>query len=448
MLSSEPNFGAIWGISAKISKPVRSNLIVELMTGTSLYPRLRLYTKLQHYWRVAGEIASGKWRRGDSVNELEETIAARIATRHAIMVPMARVGIYLTVKHLIKPGQNVILSPYTIADVVNMVICAGGKPVFADIERETCNIDPAEIERLIDDETGLVLVTHLYGLACNIRKIKTICDRKGVPLVEDAAQAFSVKVGGKDVGSFGRAGVYSFGLYKNVVSFYGGLVITDDDDLAARIRKEMEPWPQIKMLLFLKKVFEAAVTDAVTWPTFFRAVTFKIFRYGTLHDVAAINDRLKIDVSPSRISDFPRSYKWLPCALQARLVLSQIDEVDAHTKRRIGLAHRYHDALKGLNQLYLPPVVTEGEHMYWYYPVQFDDREDLVKYAMAHGRDITMSYHRNCADLECFKDNARDCPNARKTANSLIYLPSYPSYPESEVDENVAVLCRYFQRGC
>src|SRR6185503_17787272 len=101
------------------------------------------------------------------------------------------------VKALIKPGRKVILSPYTIADVVNMVVCAGGEPVFADIERETCNVDAAEVERLIDDQTGAVMVTHFYGLACDIERIAKICKDRNVPLIEDAAQAFGVRVNGK-----------------------------------------------------------------------------------------------------------------------------------------------------------------------------------------------------------------------------------------------------------
>src|SRR4029077_9946535 len=117
---------------------------------------------------------------------------------------MARVGIYLAIKHLIRKGQKVVLSPYTISDVVNMVLCAGGIPLFADIEEGgSCNIDAdAVIDLLeIEDNIGAVMVTHFYGLVCNIAPILTACRAKGIPLIEDAAQAFGASLDGKPAGA-------------------------------------------------------------------------------------------------------------------------------------------------------------------------------------------------------------------------------------------------------
>jgi dTDP-4-amino-4,6-dideoxygalactose transaminase len=123
--------------------------------------RLRIYTSPKQYARVVLETLTGRSRRGDAVSKLERRIVDWVGASHAVAMPLARVGIYFAVKALIKPGQKIIVSPYTIADVINMVVCAGGVPVFADIQRETCNIDPAEVERLIDENTGSVIVTIL-----------------------------------------------------------------------------------------------------------------------------------------------------------------------------------------------------------------------------------------------------------------------------------------------
>ena len=97
----------------------------------------------------------GQTAQGDDVQRLENEIISRFKVPYAACVPQARVGIYLAIKGLIQLGQKVIVSPYTIADVINMVICAGGVPVFADIDRRTTNVAAAEIEKLIDDQTAL-----------------------------------------------------------------------------------------------------------------------------------------------------------------------------------------------------------------------------------------------------------------------------------------------------
>lgn len=412
-------------------------------------PRLRLYTSPRHYLRVAADYLTGRWRAGREVQQAEETIARMAGTRFAVLTSMARVGIYLALKHTVRPGQKVIVSPYTIADVINMVVCAGGRPVFADLDPDTCNLSAACVARLLAEEenVGAVMVTHFYGLACDVAGIRDACVQRGVPLVEDAAQAFGVSIGGKPVGSFGHGGIFSFGLYKNVNSFYGGAVVTDDEGLARAVRAEVAAMPPMRTSWYLKKVISGLVTDIVTWPPLFRIFTFQIFRYGMLNDVDSINNKLKIDVNPKLIEEVPTEYLVRPTALQARLILPQLPHVPRHTALRRERAQRYRSGLKDIPELRLPPDVPQEQHMYWYFPIQYDDRENLVKFAMRHGRDITLSYHRNCAALPCFAEFARDCPMAQRTADAVIYLPTYPRYSLAEIDRTVAVIRQYFGKA-
>src|ERR1051326_370562 len=137
-------------------------------------PRSRLYTTAANY---AGLLSGGLFgtSRGGAVTALARALADCLAIDHVVAVPQARVGIYLTIKHLMRRGRKVILSPYTIADVVNMVVCAGAVPVFADITADgSCNIDPIAVADLLDRErdVGAVMVTHFYGLACDIEPIR------------------------------------------------------------------------------------------------------------------------------------------------------------------------------------------------------------------------------------------------------------------------------------
>src|SRR4051812_2612071 len=100
--------------------------------STGPAPRLRIYTDVGQYLRVLRETLLLRFRSGDSLRDLGAAVARMVGAKHGVPMPMARTGIYLALKCLIRPGQKVILSPYTIAEVVNMVICAGGVPVFAD----------------------------------------------------------------------------------------------------------------------------------------------------------------------------------------------------------------------------------------------------------------------------------------------------------------------------
>jgi len=408
-------------------------------------PRTRLYTTKSLYLRALTDLADGAAWRGDDLERLERATADWSGARHAVAVPMARVGIYLAVKALIRPGQNVVMSPYTIADVVNMVVCAGGVPLFADIEPQTCNIDAAEVERLIDANTGLVMVTHFYGLACDIERIADICRRRGVPLLEDSAQAFGARVGGRPVGSFGTAGVFSFGLYKNVTSFLGGMVVTNDVALRDRIAAEVQGLPQQGARQLLARIGKGLLADFVTYPVSFKAFFFWALRYAYLHNIGAVNNQLKIDVNPQLLTTMPLGYLVRPTPLQARLALPQLERIDADTRLRIAAAELYHEGLKDLPELVLPPRRIDGSHLYTNYPVRYRDRDRLVRYLSRHLRDVQVSHHRNCAALPCFARWQRDCPNADATSRTLIYLPTYPSYGLEEVRRTVAGIRQYFE---
>jgi dTDP-4-amino-4,6-dideoxygalactose transaminase len=357
---------------------------------------------------------------------------------------MARVGIYLAVKAMIGPGQKVVMSPYTIADVVNMVVCAGGVPVFADVEPNTCNVDPAEVERLIDADTGLVLVTHFYGLACDVARIARVCRERRVPLLEDSAQAFGARVHGRPAGTFGDAGVFSFGLYKNVTSFFGGLVVTDDAALRDQIRADVEHYPAQPAGALLARVLKGVLADIVTFPPAFKAFFFWVLRYAYLHNIGAVNNQLKIDVNPRLLTAVPPHYLRRLTPLQARLALAQLPLVDDHTRQRIAAAEMYFEGLQDLPQLILPPLRTDGSHIYTYFPIRYCERDRLVRYLARHHRDIQLSHHRNCAALPCFSSWRAECPNADATSQTLIYLPTYPAYGLDDVRRTIAAIRAFF----
>lgn len=407
-------------------------------------PRYRLYTSLRTYMSFFGDLLAGRLSEGDHVEQLEAELCRRTGAKFAVCTPQNRVGVYLAVRSLIRPGQAVVMSPYTIADIVNMVVLAGGRPVFADVERETCNISAAEVAATIGEDTGAVLVTHLHGLAAPIEEILEICRPRNIPVIEDAAQAFGTKVAGRAIGTFGAAGVFSFGMFKNVNSWFGGAVVTDDARLAESVRSELADHEYQSAAFILKKFKKGLLTDFMTSPLLFKLLTFWVFRYAYLHDIESINKKVRteLDISPKKT--IPADYLKRYTPGQARLVLSQLDHIDDDSRVRIKNALIYHETLRHIEGLIIPPERNDFSHIYTYFPIQFADREALIKHLMAQGRDVAAQHYKNCADLPWFSAYFRDCPNARRVAEELIFLPTYPRYGEQEVRRTADAINAFF----
>lgn len=408
-------------------------------------PRFRINTEPTMYLAILKDIVLGKTKVGDADRVLEEKIKSRTNSPYAICMPQNRVGIFLAVKALIEPGQKVILSPYTIPDVINMVICAGGIPVFADIERKTCNINPTEIEKLIDEKTRVVLVTHFHGYVCEMDRIVQICKQRGILLLEDAAQAFGASYRSRSVGTFGEAGIFSLGTYKNVNAFSGGMLLTPDKYLHDRLRGEIESFPFQEVNHYLLRVLDGLITDVATYPPLFRLLTFRIIRFGYLHNLKFIINRTMFDVDNEAKNVTPQSYLRRMMPMQAKLALPQIDNVDQKNDIRINFAKLYYEGLKDVEHLTITPFDGSHKHnIYTTYIIQAPERDVLVKWLIQRGCDVAIGHHKNCADLPAFKEFYRDCPNARATANSSILLPTYPKYSEKHVKKNIEVIKDFF----
>jgi len=410
--------------------------------------RARFYGRSTNYVGVAKDALRGRIQAGDEdVGEVERMLADQLGVKHAVLMPQARVGIYLAIRELTskKRRRKIILSPYTIHDVINMLICAGAIPVFADLDRTTCNIDTQAVADLIDDDTAAVMVTHLHGLACDIEGVARVCRERGVALLEDTSQSFGARVDGRHLGTFGLGGIFSFGMAKNVNSLFGGAVVTDDDGFAETLRGEISAFPLTDSSVLLKKAAFCLVGDVITWPPIFGVSTYWAFRYGYLNNIEALNKRVRGEDAPTRKDQIPETYLRRMTPMQARLLVPQLREADRLAEVRLGYARIYDEGLAGIPEILRPPLRTDGSHIYLNYAIQVEDRHALVRFLMTHGRDLTVQHMGNNADYDCYREFYGDCPNARATAKQVLLLPTYPGYGEAEVRKNVALIRRYFQ---
>lgn len=416
------------------------------MTSFAPMPRFRPYTTATTYRSILSELASGGWDKGDDIAGLERTICDRFGTPHALAAPQARVAIHLAIKAAIRHSgrRRIVMSPYTVFDVVNMVVSAGGEPVFADLDPGTCNMAADDAEKLIDDGTAAVMVTHIHGLATDIGRLRALCDSAGVLLIEDAAQAFGTTADGRQVGLFGELGIFSFGLAKNVNSFLGGMVVSKNAVLDGFMREELSTWPMIDRSRLLREVVFGLMTDLVLHPLIFKSFSYWLFRLGYLRDIEFINKRVTVEDDPVLRREIPGRYKVRMSPAQARLVLRQLPALDDQVRTRVANGARYFQALEAIPEITLAPHYTDGRHSYMSFALQVADKHALVRHLMVRRRDCAVQHLKNCADLDCFAEWRRDCPVARRTAAETLILPTYPRYGTEEVERTIDAVRGYF----
>jgi perosamine synthetase len=406
-------------------------------------PRFLLYSSFRDYLRILYDITTTRIDKGEYCLQLEEWIKSTYNTHHALCMPQARVGIYLAIKSITQTKKNIILSPYTIIDVVNMVICAGATPIFCDIDEETCNINPHEAEKLIDSNTAAIMVTHLHGLVADILKFKTICQEHDILLIEDAAQAFGAKINDRHAGTIGDIGIFSFGRYKHVSSLFGGLLVTNQKSLHTKISNQYAKFTKSSKSKLIKRCLELLIKDLLTKTFLFQLVLFQLIRISEKYDIMFLKRIFSSENDLTIKEKIPSNYLELMSESQAKMVISQLAQVKANNFKRIENAQKYYQALKKNGILKLPPMRNDLSHIYTYYPVQVNDRECLIRTLILSKRDASIQHYKNCADLVIFEKYYRECPIARKISHSTILLPTYPRYRNTEIEKTCDEILKF-----
>lgn len=181
-------------------------------------------------------LTSGQLAQGEYVAAFERQFAETCGVTDAIAVSSGTAALHLALlAHDIGPGDEVITTPFSFAATANTIILVGATPVFVDIDPDTYNIDPVQVERAITSHTKAILPVHLYGNPCDMDSLVQLADAHHLVLIEDACQAHAASIEGKPVGGFGT-GCFSFYATKNITTGEGGMVTTNDPAIAERIR--------------------------------------------------------------------------------------------------------------------------------------------------------------------------------------------------------------------
>ena len=328
---------------------------------------------------------------GEEVESFERAFAAYSGTRYAVGVDSGTAALHLALLACdIGPGDEVITTPMTFIATAAAVTHVGAIPVFVDIDPRTYNLDPARIEAAITSRTKAILPVHLYGQPCEMNGILDVAKKHGLRVIEDACQAVGAGYGACRAGSLGDAGCFSFYPAKNLgAAGDGGMLITNDDALADRVRK--------------------------------------------------LRDHGRI----SKYSHGMIGYTYRLDGLQAAILNVKLPHVDAWNEARRRHAARYSELLAGVPGLTVPCEGESCRSIYHVYALRAPKRDALLDHLRAKGIGASIHYplpvHQQPA-YAFMNIPAGSFPVSEAFASEELSLPIYPEMTASQIEEVVAAV--------
>ncbi len=334
---------------------------------------------------VHSVLESGNLASGPVVRDLEAAFARDLtATSEAVAVNSGTAALHLALlAHDIGPGDEVITSPFTFQAAANMVLATGARPVFVDIA-EDGNLDPSLIAPAVTPKTRAILPVHLFGRICDMEAIGTIAQERGLALIEDAAQAHGASICGRQAGSFG-SGCFSFYATKNMTAGEGGMVTTNNHDLAERIQS------------------------------------------------------LRSHGESERYHSVELGFNYRMTDIAAAIALAQLNKLPVLTERRRRNAEFLTGHLLGVT---VPPAPVEpGAHVWHQYTIRVQTgRDDLFKWLRDRDIESGIYYQRPLPDHKLYQDlgfSSADLPVTRRLAAEALSLPVHPALSRADLEQIV-----------
>ncbi|MFH1469220.1 MAG: aminotransferase class V-fold PLP-dependent enzyme [Pseudomonadota bacterium] len=386
-------------------------------------------------------VAHSLTRRGDeqaAIRRFEHEFAVLIGVRHAVMVPSARLGCLLLLKGLgLEPGDELILPGITYWAIPSIALAAGFKVVPVDIGLHTHVMDPAAFEAAITPRTKAVIPTHLFGTPCDMPRILEIARKHGIKVIEDTAQATGARIGGAMVGSFGDAAYFTFGLTKNMTTLSGAMVTTDDDSLAATLRRDMSVAPQ--------RPLGKAMKEVVTGTAMMIATHRWVYPW-TVHPAVVLGNKLGKDPIHERFGEAEVRYDHAPeasaypapRAVQAEVGLRQLGKLERLNSARAANGRFLDEHLAHVPGLGVPTYPQGAEPIYMSFVVHHARREALAAALRVRGVDTTVGYMSDITRSPLFPElEGFDCPNAREAYDHLLHIPVHPRLTRRDLSHMV-----------
>jgi dTDP-4-amino-4,6-dideoxygalactose transaminase len=360
---------------------------------------------------VMEPLRSGWLVQGPKVREFEDKWSAFTGAKHSIAVTSCTTGLHLSLAAMgIQPGDEVIVPAFTWIATANVVEHLGAKVVFCDIDLETFNLDVQQLASLVTAKTKAILPVHLFGMAADMGPINAFAKQHQLWVVEDAACGFGSRYQGQHVGTLGHTGVFSFHPRKAITTGEGGMITTQDDELAAKLRRLRD------------------------------------------HGAAMSDLQRHLGARPYLLADHPDAgYNQRMTDLQAALGSAQMDRAQAIVQERQALAERYDQAFADLPWLRTPVKRQGYEHGYQSYPCLFQPESikpdsvsrinerrnawmDKLQKLGISTRPATHAVHMLTFYRDKYNLNPQDFPNAYAANDCSISLPLFHGMTVEEQD--------------
>ncbi|GAB6046847.1 DegT/DnrJ/EryC1/StrS family aminotransferase [Methyloparacoccus murrellii] len=326
---------------------------------------------------------------GPNVQAFEREVADYLGVRHAIGVANGTEALHLALLAAgIGPGDEVITSAFTFIATAEAIRYVGATPVFVDIDPRTFNITAARVEAAITPKTRAIMPVHLFGQPCDMAPLLAVAERHGLKLIEDCAQSFGATIGGRQTGGFGLAAGFSFFPSKNLGAYGdGGLVTTDDDAIAAQVRKLRNHGSEVRYY----------------------------------HDAIGYNSRLD--------------------ELQAVVLRVKLQHIDRFNAGRRRAARLYTEGMADL-PLETPFEDGVGVHVYHQYTLLTDHRDAIMAALQGAGIACAIYYPVPLHRQNVFADACRGValPHTEAVAARCLSLPIFPELTEEQVRDVVQAI--------
>jgi dTDP-4-amino-4,6-dideoxygalactose transaminase len=345
---------------------------------------------------IARTIDNCSFCLGPDTAQFEKDFAGFCAAEHAIGFNSGTSALHIALKLLnLKPGDEVITTPYTFVATSWAISYVGATPVYVDIDDATFNLDPGLVEKAVTPRTKVVMPVHLYGLPFDVDPILEICRKHKLPLVEDAAQAHGAKYKGKTVGTFGELSGFSFYPGKNLGAFgEGGALVTNNPDYARRAKSLREHGSTVRYY----------------------------------HDEVGFNYRME--------------------GIQGAVLGIKLKQLDKWTRERRRVANLYHKLLTN-TPLQLPHEPSYAQSVWHLYVVRHPRRDELKAHLDANGIGCALHYPLPLHLQKCYAElghKAGDFPVAEKAGRECLSLPIYPELTDTQVQRITEAIKDFFSK--